>query len=88
MELTQPSQRPSTLPTARVSVAHELLVGRSPAWRLPAPGRSARLLVARGHRIEGCSVSTYQKFAGASIPAVNARLTGDVRGVPPRGRPV
>jgi hypothetical protein len=88
MELTKPCQRPSAPLAARVSVAHEPFGGRQPAWSLPASGRSARLLVARGHQIEGRNVSTYQKFAGAGIPAANARQTGDVSGVPPRGKPV
>jgi hypothetical protein len=88
MELTQPSQRPPALRAARVSVAHEPVVGRQTAWSMPAEGQPARLLAARGHQIEGLNVSTYEKFAGAGIPAVNARSTGDVWGVPPRGKPV
>lgn len=88
MKLIQPSQRPSTPPAVCVSGAHESVVGRLPAWAMPAMGRSARLLAVGGQRYEGRSVSTHVKFAGARIPAVNTRLTGAERGVPPRGRPV
>ena len=87
MKLTQPDQRPLALPAACISVADAPVVGRHAAWAPPASEGPARLLAARGRQSDGINVPTY-KIAGAGIPTVNARFTGDVRGIPPRGRPV
>lgn len=85
MELNQPCGRPSTLPAAGVPETHASVVGRFAVWAPATPGGSARLRVAAAYRTSG---SADRKIAGNPIPVVNRQFTGDVRGVPPRGRPV
>jgi hypothetical protein len=88
VELTKQRQRPLVHSAACVSVAHEPVVGRSAVWTVPMSGAPARLLTADSYRSSGISGSPDRKIAGADIPTVNARFTGEVRGIPPRGRPV
>jgi len=45
----------------------------------------ARKAVIEGYGING---STVGAFAGEDMAVIDTQLTGDVRGVPPRGRPV
>jgi hypothetical protein len=99
-KLTQPRQRPSTLPVDRVSgpvpamfalpaaapegpVARALTMSRRGVWALLPVGLVAGLRVTCGHGISG---STNRSITGAGA-AGNIQFIGDVRGVPPRGRP-
>jgi len=85
MKLTTMPWRLSALPAACAQVAHEALVGQPATRIVPASFGPARMRVAA---VYGTSGSTVRTIGGKDIPVVNAQLTGDVRGVPPRGRPV
>lgn len=97
VEITRFMQRPSAPPVAWVPapetlaetllsgaactlVAHEPFVGHIAAWTQPATAPFAQ-----GGK--GISVSTARYRVGATIPTTNGQLTGDVRGIPPRGSP-
>jgi hypothetical protein len=84
VEIFQLDQRPA-LPAARIWVTHQALLGRSGAWAPPMPGACKRPLTAVA---QGTTVSIGHLTAGAGIAYRTIRFTGDVSGVPPRGRPV
>jgi hypothetical protein len=73
------------LPAACVPVTHESVVGRFGAWGPPMPGASVPPRPVSDYRTSG---SIGHKIAGNRIAMVDTQFTGDVRGVPPRGKPV
>jgi hypothetical protein len=77
--------RPSAPAAAGFPVTHEPVVGRFAVRITPAAAQAS------GPRLrsdDGISVSTGRQVAGMGIPMAAKQLTSDVRGVPPRGRPV
>jgi len=77
--------RPSVPAAAGSPVIHEPVVGRFAVRITP------RASLASGPRLRsdyGISVFTGRQVAGMGIPMAAKQLTSDVRGVPPRGRPV
>lgn len=79
MRINIPDQRPSTQ-SARIRKTHGPVAGRAAARALPVR------MVAPVTGSYGCGVSAVDNFAGGALPV--APITGEVSGVPPRGRPV
>ena len=78
--------RPSVPTAVGTPVTHEPVVGRCFAVRITPAATQASGPRTRSYN--GISVSTGRQVAGMGIPMAAKQLTSDVRGVPPRGRPV
>lgn len=77
MRITNPDQRPS-VPPARVWMTHGPVTG-------PFTRDKSVLLAAPATGAYGIRVSAADPFAGGALAV--APTTGEIRGVPPRGRP-
>jgi hypothetical protein len=87
VEIKTNCQRPLTLPAARLRNAH-VAVGRFAFRAAPVAASgygSSVSTVACGY---GGSVSIVNMIADPARPVALAAHTGELRGVPPRGRPV
>lgn len=84
MIVTETWRLPSAPTPAYAPVALGLFEAYSDRLTVTGSG-PARQRVTQSYGIGG---STAGAFAGKDIAVMDAQLTGDVRGVPPRGRPV